>query len=81
MATDVNVAEIVRRIIVEKFELQPEEVTENARFVDDLGADSLDITEVIMALEEELGIDIDDDANQIETVGDAIQYIEGKLRA
>ncbi|MBP8129295.1 MAG: acyl carrier protein [Candidatus Hydrogenedentes bacterium] len=81
MATDVNVAEIVRRIIVEKFELQPEEVTENARFVDDLGADSLDITEVIMALEEEFGIDIDDDANQIETVGDAIQYIEGKLRA
>ncbi|HNR31452.1 MAG TPA: acyl carrier protein [Candidatus Hydrogenedentes bacterium] len=81
MATDVNVADTVRRIIVEKFELQPEEVTENARFVDDLGADSLDITEVIMALEEEFNIDIDDDANQIETVGDAIRYIEGKMRA
>lgn len=81
MATDVNVADTVRRIIVEKFELQPEEVTESARFVDDLGADSLDITEIIMALEEEFSIDIDDDANQIETVGDAIRYIEDKLRA
>jgi len=65
---EINVAETVKKIVVENLERK-------------LGADSLDITEVIMALEEEFGIDIDDDANQIETVGDAIQYIEGKLRA
>lgn len=81
MATDVNVADAVKRIIVERFERKPEEVTEEARFVDDLGADSLDITEMIMALEEEFNVDIDDDANQIETVGDAIRYIEAKLKS
>ena len=81
MATDVNVAEAVKRIIVERFDRKPEEVTEDARFVDDLGADSLDITEMIMALEEEFNVDIDDDANQIETVGDAIRYIEAKLKS
>lgn len=81
MSTENNVADRVKGIIVERFERKPEEVTEEARFVDDLGADSLDITEMIMALEEEFNIDIDDDANQIETVGDAIRYIEGKLKA
>lgn len=81
MATEVNIADAVKRIIVERFERKPEEVTEEARFVDDLGADSLDITEMIMALEEEFNVDIDDDANQIETVGDAIRYIEAKLKS
>jgi acyl carrier protein len=54
-------------------------VTDNARFVDDLGADSLDQTELLMALEEEFNIEIDDEANSIETVGDAIRYIQSKL--
>ena len=79
MAKDATVSEAVKQIIVERFDRKPEEVTDNARFVDDLNFDSLDITEMIMALEEEYNIDIDDDANQIETVGDAIRYIEERM--
>lgn len=78
MANDGNVAETIKQIIAERLDRKPEEITENASFVDDLGADSLDLTELLMALEEEFNIDIDDDANQIETVGDAIRYIESK---
>ena len=55
------------------------EVTDKARFIDDLGADSLDITELLMALEEEFEIEIDDEANQIETVKNAVDYITTKL--
>lgn len=76
---EVDVAEAVKRIIVEKLDRKPEEVTMDAKFIDDLGADSLDITELLMALEEEYNIDIDDEANQIQTVGDAVKYIESKL--
>jgi acyl carrier protein len=79
MASDVNVAETVKQIIVERLDRKPEEVTPEARFVDDLNADSLDITEMIMALEEEFNINIDDEANQIETVGDAIRFIESRV--
>jgi len=78
MANGDNVGETIKRIIAERLDRKPEEVTEEAKFVDDLGADSLDLTELLMALEEEFNIDIDDDANQIETVGDAIRYIESK---
>ena len=78
MANDGNVAETIKQIIAERLDRKSEEITENASFVDDLGADSLDLTELLMALEEEFNIDIDDDANQIETVGDAIRYIESK---
>ncbi len=76
---EVNVAEKVKQIIAEKLDRKPEEVTMEAKFIDDLGADSLDITELLMALEEEYNIDIDDEANQIQTVGDAVKYIESKL--
>ena len=76
---DVNVKETVMRIIVERLDRKPEEVTLDAKFIEDLGADSLDTTELLMALEEEFNIDIDDEANNIATVGDAIQYIESKL--
>jgi acyl carrier protein len=56
-----------------------EEVTDNAKFVDDLGADSLDTVELVMALEEEFGIEIpDEDAEKLATVGDALRYIEEK---
>lgn len=79
MATDNNVEETVKRIVVEKLDRKPEEVTLEARFIDDLGADSLDLTELLMALEEEFNIDIDDEANTIQTVGDAVDYIKGKL--
>ena len=79
MADSVNVEEIVRRIVCERLDKKPEEVTLEARFIDDLGADSLDLTELLMALEEEFNIDIDDEANQIETVADAVKYIQAKL--
>lgn len=69
----------VRRIIMERLSKTDDEVTLDARFIDDLGADSLDVTELLMALEEEFNVDIDDEANSIETVGQAIQYISGKI--
>ena len=69
----------VKSIIVEQLGVKAEEVTPEASFVDDLGADSLDTVELVMALEEEFGIEIpDEDAEKITTVGDAIKYIEGK---
>lgn len=76
---DQNVEDKVKRIVVERMSKTPEEVTMEARFIDDLGADSLDLTELLMALEEEFNVDIDDEANTIETVGDAVSYISGKL--
>ncbi|PIQ87288.1 MAG: acyl carrier protein [Candidatus Omnitrophica bacterium CG11_big_fil_rev_8_21_14_0_20_45_26] len=66
-------------IIVEQLGVKREEVTPEASFVDDLGADSLDTVELVMALEEEFGIEIpDEDAEKIQTVGDAIKYIDEK---
>ena len=79
MAGDVNVDETVKKIVCERLDKKPEEVTDEARFIEDLGADSLDLTELLMALEDEFNIDIDDEANQIETVADAIKYIKSKL--
>ena len=76
---EANVVEAVHRIVAERLERKPEEVTDDARFIEDLGADSLDLTELLMALEEEYQIDIDDEANEIQTVGDAVKYIESKL--
>ena len=71
--------EKVKSIIAEQLGVKPEEVTEQASFVDDLGADSLDTVELVMALEEEFGIEIpDEDAEKITTVGEAIKYIEAK---
>jgi acyl carrier protein len=69
----------VRRIIMERLSKTDDEVTLDARFIDDLGADSLDVTELLMALEEEFNVDIDDEANSIETVGQAIEYISGRI--
>ena len=79
MADTTNVDEVVKRIVIEKLDRKSDEVTVSAKFIDDLGADSLDLTELLMALEEEFNIDIDDEANSIETVGDAINYIKAKL--
>jgi len=79
MTDSVNVEETVRKIVCERLDKKSEEVTLEARFIDDLGADSLDLTELLMALEEEFNIDIDDEANQIETVADAVKYIQAKL--
>ena len=72
----------ITEIIVEQLGVKPEEVNAEASFVDDLGADSLDTVELVMALEEEFGIEIpDEDAEKIQTVGDAIKYIEEKTAA
>jgi len=73
------VTDKVREIIAEQLGVKKEEVTDDAKFIDDLGADSLDTVELVMALEEEFGIEIpDEDAEKMVTVGEAIKYIEQK---
>jgi len=68
--------EKVKVVIVEQLNVEEDDVTEDASFFDDLGADSLDIVELVMALEEEFGISIpDEQAEGIKTVGDAVSYI------
>jgi acyl carrier protein len=69
----------VRDIIVNELGVEPSKVTTEASFVEDLGADSLDTVELVMAFEEEFGIEIpDEDAEKMETVGDAMKYLEEK---
>ncbi len=76
------VADRVRAIIAEQLGVKIEEVTDAASFIDDLGADSLDTVELVMALEEEFGIEIpDEDAEKMTAVGDAVKYIEKKASA
>ncbi len=73
------VSEKVKSIIAEQLGVKKDEVTDEAKFIDDLGADSLDTVELVMALEEEFGIEIpDEDAEKMGTVGEAIKYIEQK---
>ena len=72
-----SVEEKVKHIIVEQLGVDAEEVKSEASFVDDLGADSLDVVELVMALEEEFGLEIsDEDAEKLSTVKEAIGYIE-----
>ena len=72
----------IKSIIAEQLGVKPDEVTPEASFIDDLGADSLDTVELIMALEEEFGVEIpDEDAEKMATVGDAIKYIQDKSAA
>ena len=74
-----DVTSKVTKIIVDQLGVSADEVKPEAKFVDDLGADSLDLTELIMAMEEEFDIEIaDDDAQKIQKVQDAIEYIEAK---
>ncbi|UCG75259.1 MAG: acyl carrier protein [Gemmatimonadota bacterium] len=69
----------VKEIIANELGVEIEKVTEDASFVDDLGADSLDTVELVMAFEEEFEVEIpDEDAERMQTVGDAIQYLEEK---
>ena len=75
------VVEKVKSIIAEQLGVKPEEIKPESSFVDDLGADSLDTVELVMALEEEFGIEIpDEDAEKMGTVGEAIKYIEDKAK-
>ena len=72
-----SIADRVKGIVVEQLGVSADQVSDEAKFVDDLGADSLDTVELIMALEEEFGTEIDDDdAEKLQTVQDVIQYIE-----
>ena len=76
------VADKVKSIIVEQLGVDEEEVTPDASFVDDLGADSLDTVELVMAFEEEFSIEIPDDAaEKIQTVGDAIGFITSNAKS
>jgi acyl carrier protein len=69
----------VKEIIINELGVEPEKVTPEASFVEDLGADSLDTVELVMAFEEEFGIEIpDEDAENLQTVGDAIRYLKEK---
>mgnify|MGYP001309163281 FL=1 len=67
----------VKEVVIEQLDCDPAEVKEDSRFIEDLGADSLDVVELVMALEEKFDIEIpDEDAEKILTVADAINYIE-----
>ena len=76
-----SVEDKVKQIIVDELGVEEAEVTPNARFIDDLGADSLDTVELVMALEEEFGHEIpDEQAEKLQSVGDVIKYIEDSQR-
>jgi acyl carrier protein len=71
----------VKKVVVDQLDVSEEEVTPTASFVEDLGADSLDVVELIMAFEEEFQIEIpDEDAEKISTVSDAVSYIDEKSK-
>jgi len=77
-----DIQERVKKIVVEHLGVEEDKVAEGASFIDDLGADSLDTVELVMAFEEEFGIEIPDDAaEKILTVGDAITFIEQNAEA
>ena len=74
---DKSVSDRVKEIIVEQLGVNPDQVTPEAKFIEDLGADSLDTVELVMAFEEEFGSEIpDEDAEKLQTVGDVIKYVE-----
>lgn len=75
-----TIEERVKNIICDQLAVEEGKVTKTASFVDDLGADSLDIVELVMTMEEEFDLDIpDEDAEKIKTVGDVVSYIQGKV--
>jgi acyl carrier protein len=77
-----DIAERVKKIVVEHLGVEPDKVTEAASFIDDLGADSLDTVELVMAFEEEFGCEIPDDAAEtILTVGDAVKFLEKNAKS
>ncbi|MEM0896087.1 MAG: acyl carrier protein [Verrucomicrobiota bacterium] len=80
--SEANIEEKVKEIIVEQLGVNPEQVTREAKFIEDLGADSLDTVELVMAFEEEFNVEVpDEEAEKLQTVGDVITYIEGRQQA
>ncbi|MCD5405491.1 MAG: acyl carrier protein [Desulfotomaculum sp.] len=76
-----DIFERMQRIIVEQLDIEKDQVTLNSSFVDDLGADSLDIVELVMAMEEEFDMQIpDEEAERIRTVGDAVKFVQQKMQ-
>ena len=75
---DASIEDKVKNIIVEQLGVNEEQVTSEAKFIEDLGADSLDTVELVMAFEEEFGIEVpDEEAEKLMAVGDVVKYIEG----
>jgi acyl carrier protein len=76
---DKTIEDKVKEIIVEQLSVNPEQVTPEAKFIEDLGADSLDVVELVMAFEEHFSIEVpDEDAEKLTSVGDVLKYIEEK---
>ena len=74
-----SIEEKVKDIIVEQLGVNPEQVTPQAKFIEDLGADSLDTVELVMAFEEEFNVEVpDEEAEKLQAVGDVVKYIEDK---
>ena len=81
MAAEKTTEQRVKDIIVEQLGVNPDQVTPDAKFIEDLGADSLDTVELVMALEEEFGHEIpDEEAEKLQSVGDVIKYIEEMIQ-
>lgn len=81
MADNTGIEERVKKIIVEQLGVKEDQVTPEAKFIEDLGADSLDTVELVMALEEEFGQEIpDEEAEKLQSVGDVIRYIEDRQK-
>lgn len=79
--SDKPIDQRVKDIVVEQLGVKPEQVTPQAKFIEDLGADSLDTVELVMALEEEFGIEVpDEQAEKLQSVGDVIKYIEDNAK-
>jgi acyl carrier protein len=79
--TEKSIEERVKAIIVEQLGVNADQVTADAKFIEDLGADSLDTVELVMALEEEFGNEIpDEEAEKLQSVGDVIKYVEDQQR-
>jgi acyl carrier protein len=78
---DTSIEQRVKRIIVDQLGVKEDQVTAEAKFIEDLGADSLDTVELVMALEEEFGQEIpDEEAEKLQSVGDVIKYIEERQK-
>lgn len=77
MSEEISIEDRIKKIVVEQLGVNAEQVTPEAKFIEDLGADSLDTVELVMALEEEFGNEIkDEDAEKLTTVGDVVRHIE-----